>query len=360
MTSDADAPDAPLPSIDADPERCPAWTPFAGHANPCQAHYPYGAPWVIETGTTVSINTNDGSVTVGTEPPSRIIEPIAGFTVRVVTVERLEVQQGATLRAVGNRPLLILSWSTIGVAGTIDVSSRRGVQVGAGGLRGGCTEGGNGQSGGGNGGGGGGGGFHEAGGPGGGGNAVTGGIMGPSSGAPTIVVAGCRGGRGGANQGMGGRGGAAGGGIQLTARDAITISGTIHAGGEGGEGGGGGGGGGGGSGGYIGLDAPMVTTTSSALLAANGGGGGTGCSDDLGPNGQDGQAGTARATGGTDTDCEDAVTGGDGGAAGTGTGAPGTSSARSGGGGGGGVGYIFVWGTSRDIQGVFSPNATFN
>ena len=72
-------------------------------------------------------------------------------------------------------------------------------------------------------------------------------------------------------------GGAGGGAIQLSSRMAISITGTIVAGGAGGEGSplnAAVGGGGGGAGGYIGFDSGSLAIDAGAIVAANGGGGG--------------------------------------------------------------------------------------
>ena len=173
---------------------------------------------------------------------------------------------------------------------------------------------------------------------------------------------------GGANGGTPGVGGAAGGAIQITARDSITLSGSIRANGGGGGGGVatasplctpsgicGAGGGGGGAGGLIFLEGPMVTIGSSARVCANGGGGGGGAGT---------MGGTAGIAAGGGLLCANASPmggngngGGAGGAGGSVASAPGANggdgngaSDSSGGGGGGGVGRIGVHATMPMIS----------
>lgn len=354
---DGDAePDAPGP--------CVSWSSRAGHV-PMTCDLPAGPAWTVTSNTT--FNTTNGTYTEGAGPTGMEITQTGGGQIRVISVASFTVAPSATLRVVGSRPLLVLSWSTINVAGIIDVSSVRSgsmTSLGAGANRMGCDTGDNGQ---GNqdSGGGGGGGFHLGGGKGGNGDGgnTNGGPGGGSTPRPAIVVGGCRGGNGGSGSSAG-QAGASGGAIQLTAKVSIQLTDTaqISAGGMGGQGGqGDGGGGGGGAGGFIGLDAPTVTTISGALLASNGGGGGTGCDGNTGPNGANGNVGTARAPGGPAAVCSNAVAGGRGGALGTPIemagedGVNSQSNGTSAGGGGGGVGYIVVWAGTLQFQGIASP-----
>jgi hypothetical protein len=161
-------------------------------------------------------------------------------------------------------------------------------------------------------------------------------------------------------------GGGGGGALQLTARNAIEVTGVIDASGEGGAGTaqtagytppGTDGGGGGGAGGALLLEAPTVTLGAAAIVVANGGGGGAGVVIDR--RGERGQRVFVRANGGQNDD----ETGGGFGAIGegaleaaTGGDAPGDG----GSGGGGGAGRIRLRATVLDLtpDAVVSPVAT--
>jgi len=162
--------------------------------------------------------------------------------------------------------------------------------------------------------------------------------------APTILRAGCEGGRGGNATEQGGLQGAGGGAVYLVAGNRITINGFINASGSAGRGGGRlAGGGGGGSGGMIHLHAPAIAGNAGVLVANGGAGGGGGGNQQLGASGADPtpQMPQMIAIGGS---------GGSGGGAGgngfAGTtlatiGANGTpTTAAAGGGGGGASGFI--------------------
>lgn len=354
--SNGDAVDAPLLDSGIDPEvdantTCTGFVPLGGHVNPCSV--PAGGGWDVMADTTY--NTTAGTVSTGTAPMSYAIGDV-----RIVSVSDFTIGAGATLRVTGDKPLLVLSWSTLRIDGTLDVSSRRilGSQsLGAGANTAACSGATNG-TGTQDCGGGGGGGFRGGGGNGGaGGNAA--GKGGDLLAVPSTVVGGCSGTNGGTG-GSKGYGGAGGGAAQLTARSRITVSSTgrLAAGGAGGEGGtGDGGGGGGGSGGYLGFAAPMVQLAQGAIIAANGGGGGTGCDGGDGPEGENGRLDAVRAAGGTATVCATARAGGLGGAGIELTGGVGSSSPESGGGGGGGTGHVLAWGTLTNMA-TISPAIT--
>ncbi len=335
---------------------CVAWEARGGHVNDPCAMAP-GGSWRIDSATTI-YDTTQGSVSEGSSPRSFLVTQPGGRGLRVVSVDSFEIAQGGSLRVIGQHPLLVLSWSTIAVAGTIDVSSTAG-SVGAGGSRQDCDNGdpGMGAT---NAGGGGGGGYGQSGSVGGRGNVAAapnaGGTSGGSVPRPrNAVLGGCRGGAGG---GAGGVGGDGGGAVQLTARTSITIeaTGKIGAGGMGGGGANGnGGGGGGGGGGFIGLDAPEVIQQGGSTLAANGGGGGGGCEDGNGAPGEDGPDANMAALGGPGASCANGANGGIGGRRGSSP-TSGADSSSSGGGGGGGFGYIVVWTPSiATLSGVRSP-----
>jgi hypothetical protein len=297
----------------------------------------------------------------------------------LISVRDLNVGAGATLRVVGGKPLIVASWNAIVVAGGVDAGSHLAItdplgspnaivtkiSAGAGANPVACsgrapTNGGDGVSGTG---GGGGGGNRGAGGTGGKGDtngANPGGLGGGAvASPPTIVYGGCTGGVSG-KQGTGGGppstptttspGGPGGGAVQLTARNALSITGSITAGGAGGGGAqrnSGDGGGGGGAGGFIGLDAPAMSLAG-GTLAANGGAGGTSAMfTGYGHEGQDGKPSAAAAIGGhpDDTCSLDAPSGSAAGTLVGGSVSPTAFCSCGGAGGGGGAGFILVWGT---------------
>ncbi|MGE0871538.1 MAG: hypothetical protein AB7P03_23465 [Kofleriaceae bacterium] len=374
-------------SIDGMPPLgCVDWyTP--AHFDPCTLPMPSEALVLSIPGTYV-YNTGDATLrapngTVLPAPAQRPQQTTAGNVRRIVSVESFTINAGVTLRVIGERALILASWSTIDVAGTIDASSSFTAGPGAGanpmatgttGVVSGCVThaAGSAATNQGGGGGGGGGGYHAVGGRGGDGNTDnTAGIGGAGGGAISInstnLLGGCPGGAGGTANHPGGVGGDGGGAVQLTARQAITVSGNINVGGSGGAGGvgapdtdpagqGNGGGGGGGSGGTIGLEAPMITV--SGVLAANGGGGGGGADNGAGGPGAPGGLVTTAAAGGAGGDGIN----GQGGAGSSSTslvGGAGTGDPNDGAGGGGGsAGYIVLRGANRNVAGgTFSPPA---
>jgi len=304
---------------------------------------------------TYLVDTDDGTLTA----PGMIDIPVPTTVVgdvRVMWLRRFRLGNGSTLRAVGDPPLVLVSYSEVLVDGTIDVGSHvlGNDKVGAGSdppvcsasrATGGttCEHGGSG---------GGGGGFGGAGGAGGVGGlthdcgvGVSSGIAGGAGGAVTADATfrgGCDGGDGAdGNNPDGGSAGDGGGAIQVIARDALVIraTGKVLAGGAGGTGANGGraGGGGGGSGGLIGLAGTTVRVDAGGVIAANGGGGGGGANNGAGGNGDDGEAGAQAASGGPPE--------GGGGVGGAGgyvlvDALVGVFGDRGGGGGGGGVGKI--------------------
>lgn len=343
---------------------CDIWNPH--FFDPCDSSIALGSATSLLmlnlSGQPYVFNTDDESLRA---PDGTLIDDIEvtrypqdAPSMVILAVDRLEIQQGATLRAIGLLPLVVAARSEIIVHGTIDIASH-GNDGGAGhdpelacGQDGGNGTGKDGQTSGGQGGGGGGGGFGDHGGAGANYGSGSGGLRGV--GVSVLyggLGGGCRGGNGGNG---GGEGGLGGGALQLAALQQISIHGIVHAGGAGGAGIGilaSRGGGGGGSGGLILLDAPDVYLALGSGLFANGGGGG-GSSSTLG-------AGSA----GTDglPSAMDAASGGSGagdGGSGGWAGSPlGSAGGTSGGGGGGGVGYILIHATTRtpNEQAVSSP-----
>ncbi|CAN5688125.1 hypothetical protein BH11MYX3_BH11MYX3_29730 [soil metagenome] len=283
---------------------------------------------------------------------------------RVVSVSSVKIGPGVTLRVIGGQPLILASWGTIEIAGTIDASSTGPTSLGAGANPAGCATHAAvmGQSAGGGAGGGGSGGFQATGGRGGIGDNGNGGLGGTPISVP-LLLGGCAGAIGGTGSSVPGEGGAGGGALQLTARISISIAstGTIHAGGGGGKpagpSGNGGGGGAGGSGGMIGLEAPMLDIAAGGVLAANGGAGGEGGGNmGTGGTGQAGQPSAVRAQ------CPDSGSGGNGGIGSGGlvlAGGGGGNDTSGGGGAGGSAGFITLKATIQNIDAlaIISPAA---
>lgn len=360
---DSSVPLIDAPNIDSGPD-CSSFT--SRHFDACMLPAPSGdldltTPGVHTLDTTAASITPPGGAAMAL--PNRVVA--SGL---VVSVGKLHVASGVTLRVVGANALIVASWSTIEIEGIVDASSAgTAVTKGAGANPATCTAhaataGGNNNGGAGGGGGGGG---QGAGGRGGNGDGGAGGPGGTTITAP-LLAGGCGGAAGGTGSSPGGAAGDGGGAVQLTARTSITLAATakIHAGGAGGKPGvqnsDGGGGGGGGSGGMVGLEAPMVSATAGAILAANGGGGGQGGGATGGSAGQNGQPGTTRAAGGNT---------GSGGAGGAGSGlqatvallagSPGNADGAGGGGGGGGAGFITIKAATLSDSGViYSPPKT--
>ncbi len=353
--------DVDAPMTDTAPPMIDCTTFPARHFDACMIPAPTGALDLMTAGT-YTFDTTAGSLLApgggASLPPSGVIA-----NGRVVSVSSLTIGAGVTLRVIGANPLIIASWGTLDVAGTIDASSLGTAgSLGAGANPTGCAAhvASVGQNGAGAGGGGGGGGT-SAGGRGGGGNngANNGGLGGGSIAAP-LLLGGCAGAHGGLGNSTPGDGGDGGGAVQLTARLSVSVTGAVLAGGAGGKpgavSGSGGGGGGGGAGGMIGIEAPMLTLAAGAVIAANGGGGGQGAGNTLGIAGQNGQPSATRATGGN------TGSGGPGGLGGGGlitAGGNGATDGSGGGGAGGASGFITFKAAMRSVAGaIVSPTAT--
>jgi len=340
------------------------------------------------TGTAV-FDTSTGEITgTLTRAPGEGVIGGVGFERRtfgtallgVFTFERLSIGSQGVVELDGTRSAVFVVGTTATIQGTIDASAGcmgDRTCAGPGGGTGattvaasGCGPGGTGQTDsssttGGDGGGGGGGGGAV-----GGAGGTAGSILGGGGGTACLVadneplVGGSGGGRGGAGGAPANppRGGGGGGAFQLTARERITITGTITAGGAGGGGGIGGAsnasaGAGGGAGGALLVEAPVVELAAGAVLAANGGGGGGGGSITLsGEAGQEGGANGIPAAGGAPVG-----QGSRGGAGGAGVTSAGTAADVSGfsnaGGGGGAVGRIYVRSVQLMNAGTTSPPA---
>jgi len=281
----------------------------------------------------------------------------------VIAARGLTLTAG-TVRAYGARPLVLLSTTTVDLAGTLDVSSTSAAVAHPTGpgvvdipscADGAVTPT---KSSGGYGG--------SFGGKGSDGQKQDGGrdpLAGPAVSVPAALRAGCPGASGspdkeGTLTGIGGKGGGA---VAIIATE-IHLNGQINASGAAGTAGPAvkSGGGGGGSGGMIVLDSPLIIAGSSFALFANGGGGGQGGS--LPPNGGSGQDGhestgpMVPGAGGNNL----TTPGGSGGSGAAGTGSKdgtpaqltGLSGNAGGGAGGGGAGFIRARGITTNIAPV--------
>lgn len=367
--------DAPIIAIDAPdidaPPACTLWHPH--HFAPCNIGAPSG-PMDLGNASGYVYNTTSGTLVDSAGTPithANIQIDQNGQAAWLMNVQSFTLHAGSTLRVIGNKPLIIASWDTIDVSGTIDATSSSGTNLAGAGSNPTalCTApaaGGDSVATSGGSGGGGGGAFGGDGGAGGIGDSPPGPIGGNGGthvAAPHIVRGGCNG----AVSGKAGPGdagnpnavsnaGVGGGGIQLTAQHALTVSGKVLAGGSGGGGapnGSAAGGGGGGSGGYIGLEGVAVTLA--GVIAANGGGGGASAAFvDTGTPGQDAQP-SATAANGAPHQCTGTSDGGAGGT--TGNGATVTGNNNCGGGGGGGsTGFVLTFGATN-APGTVSPPA---
>jgi hypothetical protein len=370
------------------PATCSAWQPHL--FVPCAIPAPSGDLHLTTTGSPYTYDTSSGGGTLRDSGGAAIAvatttidqpDPDGAVTTALISVTSFTLDPNAQLWVIGGKPLIVASWSTIDVGGTIDAGSHVGGRVGAGKGPPACAAHGPGVGEAGNAtggsGGGGGGAFRGAGGHGGDGdsNHVTGdhnkvgATGGTAVGVPTILRGGCSGGDSGiagsyvpTNPNQVGARGEGGGAIHLSAQTSIQITGAVLA---GGAGGGGAptatatGGGGGGAGGFVGLEAPTIALM--GVLAANGGGGGeSGSSSTAGVAGADGQASAVPAAGAMGASCGPA-----GGAGGAGATIDGVTSlgvdSCGGGGGGGGAGYVMVWSPDFVTAGsTVSPAATRN
>ncbi|CAN5886843.1 hypothetical protein BH11MYX2_BH11MYX2_35490 [soil metagenome] len=293
--------------------------------------------------TTLEPGTNGLTCAVTTNAEASGWCVLAGTTVNIAA--------GATVRLLGDKPIVFGAVETLTVAGAIDAASR-GNTIAAGGDSPAC-QGGQAATTGSSSGGGYGGTF---GGVGGNGESNDGGGGGMAP-APAIVLAGslrggCPGGAGGTLAASASAPGHGGGAFALVSRTQLVLDGaTFNAYGSGGRVGSLGkqGGGGGGSGGMIALDAPMIGAMNASMFA-NGGGGAEGNGGVIGAPGQEAASATSYGAGGAGL----STTGGDGGAGSLGGagGAPPLNANANGGGGGGGGGGTGVIHTSAVLTGA--------
>jgi hypothetical protein len=366
--------DAPPGVIDATPPVdayvCVPWdVPNVG--DPCPLLTPGS---LVMTGPGWSMNTETGEVKHGATsffPPSTMITLIGtGIEVRVFALDDFTIDPTTDVNVEGDFGAIIVVHGNATILGELHASAVATAE-GPGGP-GFCQPGTAATAGTASGGGGGGAGFGKDGGEGGdgagdavGGTGGPGGTRGQQVGSLQLVPlrAGCRGSQGAGPGGGSAPGGAPGGALEISARDVLTVSGTIAANGGGGRGGGVGiGGGGGGSGGALLLDGGTVTITATAIVVANGGGGGGGGGLAPGQPGSDGRLDAMTASGGPGSG--GGGTGGGGGRRNQDNGQSGgdaTSLSGAGGGGAGGaVGRIQIQarsGQNIDGNAVISPSA---
>lgn len=366
--------DVDAPNV-VDPTCAEEWTYTASNIDPCE-HAPVHAALTLGAGAytfdpATGVLMKDGAahatlVTSGSGSP------------RVLSLAGLVVEQGANVRVLGTAALVIAVHGDATIAGILDVSAS-GTTPGPGAAA--CTamKGADALAAPMNwsaGGGGAGGAFGTRSGAGGTGDSepgfakIAGGTaMDPAGSAMLVPLrGGCRGGAGGeedpscTSTGTPGTGGGAGGAIQLTVRDMLTITSTgrVAANGGGGQRGINGpytansgghvgvGGGGGGSGGGILVESRVMAIETSALLCANGGGGGGGSHNNDAPvtDGANGTCSSTPAPGGTGVNANGGA--GAAGATAAAAGAPGSRQDDGGGGGGGGGGRIRV----RAVEGT--------
>ncbi len=344
---------------------CMDWAQQPTIVDPCVDFEIVHEPLILDENGTYSYDTDTGILTSPAQTPVPHTSVTLGGNAddpRVVVAGFINVKALTTLRATGGRPLILVSWENLMVAGAIDVGSDD-TDVGAGANSDNCDTSEAGDSAENGGGGGGGGGFGGAGGA--GADAEDGDGSDGGAGSDAISDPGFHGGCPGADGGdgqseIGGDGGNSGGAVYLLARKSLLIGGIIASGGQGGSGSQGdrSGGGGGGSGGMIGLEAGTIQLGSGAVIAANGGGGGGGTNQMTAAAGQHGQLGAVAALGGDGEGNAPSANGGDGGYVTVIDGQDGVTSNRGGGGGGGGAGHITSRGALSNNGATISPSFT--
>jgi len=352
------ASDAGATAADSAPQpdgavECSAWRP-AVPFEPCDIADRGGVLLFDEAGV-YSYDTGTGVLTSPAGEPiahSAIAIDVEGVATQLVSAEQVQMVPDAVLTIRGSKPLILVAWDTMAIAGQIDASSQTGFGPGANPAD--CADGLTGQPGvaspdGGSGAGGGG--LGGRGGDGGvGGGSTNEGNGGSFLSSVTGLRGGCPGGDAPGRSGSTARGGVGGGALALSARVTIQLNGAVHAGGAGGDGGEGGGGAGGGAGGMLWLDAPELALSDTAVVAANGGGGGSGSSAlGEGDDGQDGRTDGVAAVGG---DADSGSGNGGGGSDDVPDGRVGADGSSGGGGGGGGAGIIRVDGELQALPGA--------
>jgi len=125
--------DAPIIAIDApdidSPPACTLWHPH--HFAPCDIGAPSGA---LDLGNAsgYTYNTTTGTLVDASNTPithANIQIDQTGQAAWLMNVQSFTLHAGSTLRVVGDKPLIIASWDTIDVSGTIDATSSVGNAV---------------------------------------------------------------------------------------------------------------------------------------------------------------------------------------------------------------------------------------
>ncbi len=343
------------------------WTPFAYDPSNVTApdHTPGGPVDMSSCVGAVGFNTSNGTFDAGWQtcaatPSTQLVTLSDATEAYLLAVDSWTVPLGATVEVAGSRPLIVLAYGDVTLAGDVDASAY-GTVAGPGAHTAACAAATAGASDASGSGGGGGGGLGMSGATGGdGGNGSSAGGSGAADVTETFepLRGGCPGAAGG-NGGSGApAGGAGGGALQISAAGTLSVAGRILAGGGGGQGSPGtrSGGAGGGTGGTILLEGETLALDGTSEVAAEGGGGGGGGKPSGGGSSGDGgdAASGAGNTGGNGP--SSAGNGGDGG----GLLAPEVGEAggnNSGGGGGGGApGRVGLFGHSGCTSlGTVSP-----
>jgi hypothetical protein len=354
------APDADPNAPDADPSapdgaivplQCDDWMLAPNILNTCTDISIELETTSLTTSGTYRYNTDSGRLTdnLGVNVPHKSVVLEGDETApRALVTGNFFLGMNSSMRVVGLRPLIIVSWGGMVIEGDIDVSSNTSGR-GAGSNSSLCVAAGPGLPDSDGSSGGGGGGFGRAGGIGGLGRSpqedIAGGIGGLQL--PLEFHGGCPGADGGDDQdpSLAGLGSPGGGALYLLARNSLRVRGGLNAGGQGGgqATGNRAGGGGGGSGGMLALESNVLTLEAASTLIANGGGGGGGA--DNGDTALAGFSGSLSADGSRGGEGEKPPAGNGG------TGGrllnnledqDGTLSDRGGGGAGGAYGYVLL------------------
>ncbi len=105
---------------------CNGWSVQPAHFDPCLIVTP-GGPLSLDSAGAWTYDTTTGTLTDPmsnmTTPTSETINQPGGTQARLVSIDGFTIVQNATLRVEGSLPLIVVSWSTLVVDGTIDVSS---------------------------------------------------------------------------------------------------------------------------------------------------------------------------------------------------------------------------------------------
>ena len=132
-TSPIDAQRVDVVEFDA-PAECTLWNPH----NFKSCSIPAPGDGLDLTAGTWTLSTDSGVLTspanVMTTPVNKPLTQGDGSTAYLISIPSLTVEAGATLQVIGAEPLIVASWGSIMIAGTIDVGSTA-ARVGAGRAR---------------------------------------------------------------------------------------------------------------------------------------------------------------------------------------------------------------------------------